>query len=134
MFKYYRLIENFFIRPNHVRHAQGIKRKWQQLTGQPVPKRLRTDDFQMQQDADAAASKQPPRTVTKTAVEPAWPKTVVKTAVEPAWTKPHDSPQTAVAKKSKPTGANGSEPSIDAINSMSYNEIRKELKRRGIGQ
>ena len=86
------------------------------MTGQPVPKRLRTDGFQIQQDASDAASKQPPKTIIKTAVKPASKPQVV-------------APQTAVAKESNPVG---SEPSIDTINTMSYNDIRKELKLRGI--
>jgi hypothetical protein len=85
--------------------SQGIKRNWEELTGQPVPKRLRTDEFHSQ----IVSTAKPPA---KMAEKPP----AAKTAIQPS----------AATSNSSPA-----EPSLD-VNGMSYNDIRKELKQRGI--
>lgn len=85
---------------------QGIKRKWEELTGQPVPKRLRTDDFYSKDE--------------KAAVEP---------AVKPPAVKP---PTDAVKPLAKPASTTH-ESIVESVNKMAYNDIRRELKERSLG-
>ena len=84
---------------SHTFFCQGIKRKWEELTGVPVPKKLKTEEFKPVELRKAAAATAAAAKTTKTA-----------------------SPTAAAAPSNEP---------ID-VSSMPYNDIRRELKKRGI--
>jgi hypothetical protein len=85
------------------------------LTGQPVPKKLKTDEFQSQ--AAAAAAKPPSNSVKS-----------VKTTIKPVTTKPVESIKPAAT----PAIVETAESISKDVNSLSYNDIRKQLKDRSI--
>lgn len=91
---------------SRVRYDQGIKRKWEEFTGVPVPKRLKTDEFHQ-------STKGTPPLVAAT-------ETVSATA-----------PTATITASSTVNSSELGEGSVD-LSIMNYNDIRRELKKRGI--
>ncbi|KAL7516723.1 hypothetical protein ACHAWX_001708 [Stephanocyclus meneghinianus] len=86
--------------------VEGIKRKWEEFTGVPVPKRLKTDEFHQ-------STKGTPPLVAAT-------ETVSATA-----------PTATITASSTVNSSELGEGSVD-LSIMNYNDIRRELKKRGI--
>ncbi|KAL3795322.1 hypothetical protein HJC23_009495 [Cyclotella cryptica] len=91
--------------------VEGIKRKWEELTGVPVPKRLKTDEFHQSKTGKATSPIVPPAASVSS---------ISSTAASAT--------STASATFNTSELEDGSlDPST-----MNYNDIRRELKKRGI--